>query len=328
MEGIFTISLDFELHWGAIGIKDPDKHAACYKNTTGIVIPRMLELFAEYDVHATWAAVGGLFAKDKEEWKELCPRIKPLYTDEKHDPYKWIELHGLNERQHWAYFAPETIKSILKHPNQEVGTHTFSHFYCWHHIGAREAFLEDLQSSNKAAAKFGFQPLSLVFPKNQVDPSYLRSCYDAGIRIVRSNPNAWFHYTYQGTSNRALKQFVRKTDHYIPLSSDMCYPLELVKASPNEPLQVPRGRLVPAWNPKKRISITFRVRRLIQDIHAAAVRKKSCHFWWHPEDFGDYPEENLKNLKMILDAYGVCKKKYGMKSWNMVDYTTHLPTSS
>jgi peptidoglycan/xylan/chitin deacetylase (PgdA/CDA1 family) len=65
MQGIFTISLDFELHWGVFDKRDRQAREACYKNTLRAV-PQMLELFAKYDVHVTWATVGSLFAANKQ----------------------------------------------------------------------------------------------------------------------------------------------------------------------------------------------------------------------------------------------------------------------
>ena len=70
MPGILTISLDFELHWGGfekwpLGVKDGDSYNQYFLNTRQ-VIPKMLELFAEHEVHVTWATVGMLFHESKD----------------------------------------------------------------------------------------------------------------------------------------------------------------------------------------------------------------------------------------------------------------------
>ncbi len=69
MEGIFTISLDFELHWGVFDKKDRREREACYRNTSSAGA-RMLELFSKYDVHVTWATVGACLPKTKSEWEQ------------------------------------------------------------------------------------------------------------------------------------------------------------------------------------------------------------------------------------------------------------------
>ncbi|HEY1200814.1 MAG TPA: hypothetical protein VGE79_07530, partial [Niastella sp.] len=48
------------------------------------------------------------------------------------------------------------------------------------------------------------------------------------------------------------------------------------------------------------------------------------HLWWHPENFGDYPEQNLNNLRILLEQYKKCKEKYNMTSWNMGEYVDHF----
>ena len=62
--GIFTASLDFELYWG---IRDVTSIQDYEENLKGVpkAIEIMLELFEEYEVHATWATLGFLFAQDE-----------------------------------------------------------------------------------------------------------------------------------------------------------------------------------------------------------------------------------------------------------------------
>lgn len=57
VSGRFVISLDLELLWGVRDHADKDSYGA---NVLGArdAVPRILELFAENGVHATWATVG------------------------------------------------------------------------------------------------------------------------------------------------------------------------------------------------------------------------------------------------------------------------------
>ena len=71
-KGYFVISLDFELFWGMF-----DKHTieSYGERIVGekTAIPKMLALFSEYDIHATWATVGMLMARDRDELLSLLP---------------------------------------------------------------------------------------------------------------------------------------------------------------------------------------------------------------------------------------------------------------
>ncbi|MEP6594740.1 MAG: polysaccharide deacetylase family protein [Ginsengibacter sp.] len=323
MGGIFTISLDFELHWGLLDIIDRKSRIACYQNTLQ-AIPEMLKLFVQYDVHVTWAVVGSMFAKDQKEWEGLKPAVQPDYVNEKLSPYKWVEENGLPNEYEFAHFAPKTIKTILNYSGQETGTHTFSHYYCLAPLKGQEAFSEDLNAAKQAAAKFNIQLRSFVFPRNQFNPKYLKTCYDAGIRAVRTNSPVWYWKKSAGLPERIIKKITRTANDYVTIGERISYSLKTIKITEAEPLQLPRGRALEPWMPKKSINNKLRLRKVIKELHDAAIHDECYHLWWHPESFGDYPEENLNRLRIILEQYKACKERYGMKSWNMGEYADNL----
>jgi hypothetical protein len=71
-KGVFVISLDYELLWGVWDVKDVEKYG---NNIIGVkaVIPRLLELFSRHDLKVTFATVGILFAKNKNELLPYLP---------------------------------------------------------------------------------------------------------------------------------------------------------------------------------------------------------------------------------------------------------------
>ena|ERR1700730_5820125 len=75
MPGVFVVSLDFELRWEVLyrrgGVADYDA------NVLGVrqAIPAMLDLFHDYEIHATWATVGLLFFSNKEDLLLSCPQV-------------------------------------------------------------------------------------------------------------------------------------------------------------------------------------------------------------------------------------------------------------
>lgn len=324
MEGIFTISLDFELHWGVFDKRDRKGREVIYKNTLDL-IPKMLELFAKHEVHVTWATVGSMFANDWHEWEEMKPRTEPKYDVEKYSAYQWVAQHGLDEQYRWAHFAPEMIKIIENYPGQELATHTFSHYYCLEKQYAKNAFDADLRAARGAALKFNSKPVSLVFPRNQFNPDYLKVCYDNGIKAVRSNPDSWYWSPVQDTGSKLMRKFFRTSDAYIQLGNDRTsYSLDSIKVCPGLPLQLPASRFLRPWNPRYKFANTLRLRRLMQELRSAAVRNECYHLWWHPENFGEHPQKNMDNLSILLQHYKKCKDKYGMKSWNMGEYADNM----
>ena len=323
MHGILTISLDFELHWGVFDKKDRKSRTACYQNTLQL-IPRLLALFEKYDVHVTWATVGALFAEDRKEWEHLKPSRLPGYTLERYSAYKWVDQNGLPENFYFAHFAPHEVNAILNYRGQELGTHTFGHYYCLEHQNGFDAFDADLKAAKKAALKFNSHPVSLVFPRNQFNNECLEICYNNDIKVVRSNPAIWFWEPIADGKSQLIRKIFRTGDAYIPLGRRTSYPLSAIAVKKGEPLQLPASRFLRPWSPRHGLANKLSLQRLLKELRTAAMHKECYHLWWHPENFGDYPEENLRNLNLILEEYKRCKDKYGMLSWNMSEYAIHL----
>ena len=67
--GALIISLDFELYWGIRDVKETHEYQSNLEGTK-IAISGILNLFKKYNIHATWASVGFLFAKNTTELRE------------------------------------------------------------------------------------------------------------------------------------------------------------------------------------------------------------------------------------------------------------------
>jgi peptidoglycan/xylan/chitin deacetylase (PgdA/CDA1 family) len=324
MRGIFTVSLDFELHWGVFDKRNRDERKRCYVNTISL-IPSMLELFDKHGVHVTWATVGSLFAKDQQEWEQLKPAAEPAYVNEVYSAYRYVRENGLGKSYDWAHFAPGMIEKILSVPGQELGTHTFSHYYCLEKLNGEDAFGADLSAVQLAASRFNTKTVSLVFPRNQFNPGHLKVCFDNGIKTIRSNPEDWFWSPVPDKGGNLVRKIFRTGDAYLPMASKRTsFPLSSLKPVPGEPLQVPASRFLRPWHPRYKMANQLVLRRLRGEMKTAAVKDECYHLWWHPENFGDYPEENMENLKQILNYYTECKQRYDMTSWNMGEYATHF----
>jgi hypothetical protein len=63
----------------------------------------------------------------------------------------------------------------------------------------------------------------------------------------------------------------------------------------------------------------LRLKRITDCIRLAAVEKKIFHLWWHPHDFGPHREENLAFLRKIIEAFVICRDRYGMRSLTMAE---------
>jgi hypothetical protein len=170
--GVLVVSLDFELYWGLRDVLPLD---ACKASLLGArqAIPRLLKLFADYGIHATWSTVGFLFCDGREALQAAVPAQLPDYDDAKLSPYSSLHNLGASEDEDPYHFAPSLIAKIINTPGQELGGHTLSHYYCLEPGQNRDAFAADLALAQQLAQSQGVMLRSLVLPRNQIETGYL-----------------------------------------------------------------------------------------------------------------------------------------------------------
>jgi Polysaccharide deacetylase len=343
MSGIFTISLDFELHWGGFE-KWPLQPAVekleqgkiffktsktDYKNyflNTRQVIPEMLRLFETYETHVTWATVGLLFHQDKTEVFHTAPAagLRPSYKQEKLSAYTYMTSAGIgeNELDDPFHFAPSLIHRIAETPHQELGTHTYAHYYCNEEGQTVEQFSADLKAAQRIAQKHGVVLKSLVFPRNQFNDAYLKVCFNEGITSVRSNPLDWFWHIDSTQNESPWKRLNRGLDAYFPIGKKNTYAPNTLTARAGYPLCIPASRLLRPYRPGEGVLNRMKIVRIQSEMERAARHQEVYHLWWHPHNFGNFPEESLKSLEQILQHYQRCQSKAGMISLNMGELAT------
>ena len=310
--GALVISLDFELLWGVFDVVDQATKRE-YFNNTRKVIPQVLELFNKNGIHCTWATVGMLFNEDWEEWKKNIPSKIPNYSKNKLSAYNFGQQIASADTEELC-FAPELIKLVMQTPGQELGTHTYSHYYCLEEGQNEEVFKQDLKMSKEKAERFGIAIKSLVFPRNQLKETYLKICFEYGIENVRSNPDSW--YWKDVTSENLLSKIGRTGDAYLNFGKKS-YGIRDLERKQDLPLKQKASRFLRPmenWLLRK-----LKLRRIFTEMELAARKKEIYHLWWHPHNFGEHPEESLEDLKHIIAHYVGLREKYGFTSLNMAE---------
>jgi hypothetical protein len=195
----------------------------------------------------------------------------------------------------------------------ELGTHTYSHFYCHEPGQTIDDFDADLRLAKKVAMPFVADLKSLVFPRNHFNAAYLEVCKSHGVLTVRSNPNIWFWNL--ATKETMVKKAIRSMDAYFAFKSKPTYRLNELPIH-QTPFELPASRFFTPWSPKKILN-TLKMRRILLEMTYAAKNKELYHLWWHPHNFGTYPEQCLEELEIILKHFQQLKKQYGFMSLNM-----------
>ncbi|MBN1610322.1 MAG: polysaccharide deacetylase family protein [Polyangiaceae bacterium] len=313
--GALVISLDFELHWG---VRD---HASAHGPYRSILlgareaVPALLDLFQEYDVAATWAAVGLLFASSREEQLAFAPRIVARYADTRLDPYR--ESTGRDERDDPLHFAGSLIDRIHRTPRQEVATHTYSHFLCVEQGATADAFREDLDSAVRIAQSKGIALTSIVFPRNQHDPRLDGVLQEHGITCYRGCAASWLYQPAQSSREHLARRALRLLDAHLPITGTQAYPLTSVPDGRGL-YNVRAGHLLrPASGAGPHVQM--RLSRIIRAMRRAAETRQVFHLWWHPHNFGVRRPEKVAFLRKILDASIPLRKALGFESLTMAE---------
>lgn len=312
--GAFVISLDFELHWGVCDHEPPD--GPYRPNLLGArkAIPRLLELFERYAISATWAIVGFLFATSREERRRFEPALRPCYYDQNLDPY--AEPLGNGEGDDPLHFAPSLIEQIRRCPEQEIATHTFSHYYCRELGQTVENFKADLNSAIGIAAHRGIQFRSIVFPRNQVNPQYARAVLDAGIICYRGPELGWMHRGITRRERTFGLRVARIADTYVDISGNRIVHWDEI-LEPSGLCNVRASRFLWPYRPGLKALEEKRLKRIIDQVRLAALEDAIFHIWFHPHNFGIRLEQNLQVLEAILQAFAAARDRYGMRSLSM-----------
>lgn len=312
--GVFCISLDFELHWGVC----PRLEVEAYKTNlegTRQAISGMLSLFEQKKIHVTWATVGFLFFDTKAALMQHLPPRFPHYVQEKYSTYRLLEQIGSDEQSDPYHFAAAVIEQIRAVPFQEIGTHTFSHYFCLEEGPDLSDFTSDLYSAQKAASLRNLQLESIVFPRNQYGPEHIKVCAAQGIRQYRGNPEHWLYAPRPRGDESLWVRAVRFLDHYVNIAGNITHPLPLIAA--DGLVNVPAGRFLRPHHPRWHALEPWLIRRIKNEMTQAAQKGHLYHLWWHPHNFGAHTAANLAVLETILEHFEKLSAQYGMKSLNM-----------
>lgn len=311
MNSKFVISLDFELLWGVFDVVDYSSKKQYFRQTRD-VIPQILNLFDQNDIHATWATVGMLFNKDWEEWESNIPEVLPNYTKRELSAYNFGNSIKSTSTEEFC-FAPKLIQQISRTRGQELATHTYSHYYCLEEGQTAESFDKDIEKAVAVASNMNIELKSLVFPRNQIAPEYLRICDKHGIENVRSNPASW--YWKDATSSSILDKLGRTGDAYFNLGKKS-YPINQLYRIQDEPLEQKASRFFRPVEGNKNLR-KLKIKRILSEMEWAAKNDEIYHLWWHPHNFGNLPEESINDLNIILNHFQRLKSKYNFESVNM-----------
>ena len=315
--GALVISLDFELHWGLVDTFSLESIQDRLLGTR-TAIPAILELFEEFEIHATWATVGLLFHHTRDALLAGLPNRRPAAAGDKLSPYDMLSVLGSDEQADPYHYASSIIDRIAAVPHQEIASHSFAH-----HIWDRtpediEAFRADLTTALATARSKGINISCYVFPQNKYGSDLIGVLEQEGMLAFRGDGRPWYWlFDREHKVSQTLFRCLRLLDRHVNLSGGNAYRLESLGQKP--PYNIPGGLGLEYFSHAPWLSAfePLRLRRLTTGLTKAALQQKIFHLWCHPHQFGEGMREKLDFLRRFLSHFADLREKRELESLNM-----------
>ena len=269
---VFTVSLDFELMWGTVDRPYAEKfHSLCAAERRQVV-GRLLDLFEEYDIAATWAIVGHLFL-NQGETGETARATAP--------------------RQGAAdlYYAPDLVDRIRHcRVEQEIGSHTFCHIEMPESKCSRAAAEADVAEVARIARRWGIDMRTLIFPRNLVGHLDVLKRY--GFSCYRGPEPHWY---------AGQPRIVRRVGHLLDIAAAKTPP-SVMPQEESGIWNIPGSMLyTPSFGSRRYVPVWMRVLRAKRGLDHAVKQKQIFHLWFHPTDVVCRMDAMLDGLRRIFD---------------------------
>ena len=292
--GAFTVSIDFELIWGTLDLFGPEGFRDACRIEREVVVQRLLDLFAEYDVRATWCVLGHLFLGEcRAQGGTKHPEIVP-------PRHSWVRegwfAHDpcTDEARSPEFYGRTLVEKIRSCPvPQEIASHSFSHVI-FGDPGCSEATADtEVEACVRLAREMGIELKSFAFPRNRV--GHLPVLARHGFRSYRGPGHRWYE------SEEATGAWGR-----------LAHLWDVVRASP-PPTVVPERDPSGLWNipgsmiyfpmhgVRRFVPVSRRVKRAVKGLDEAARTGRIFHLWFHPTNLSDRTDAMFAGLRAILE---------------------------
>ncbi len=307
-KGKFTISIDTELAWGTFDHGGHQTFKKAYQEERDCV-DQLLSLFKKYNVSATWAVVGHLF----------LDHCDGQHADLKRPKYVWYKKDwfysdpGTNIEKDPIWYGKDIVEKIRDAvPEQDIGSHSFSHLVFSDKGTSRATADSDLKKCVDLASDCGVSLKSFVFPRNA--EGYLDVLSKHGFKVFRRNPDM---NGAIGSKPSLLKRFWFLMVDMLPISPSVYepewngrYQLAVIPAS----MQFRYGYGAACWIPPG-----VRFLKAKQGLKRAIQQGKVFHLWFHPFNFVWKKKKLLREFEAILRFASEMREQQKLEILSMAD---------
>ena len=312
-KGIFTISLDFELIWGTLDLFGTDGFGRDCLVEREQVIGRLLDLFTEFEVPATWCILGHLFLDHCE------PQGGVRHPEIVRPRHKWFTNDWFandpcgTESTQPLFFGRKLVDMIRSCPvPQEIGSHSFSHVIFGDEGCSEQTASTELAACVKLADEIGLRLKSFAFPRNE--PGHLDLLPKYGFTNYRGPEPNWYYKT-------GYPSIVRRLAHLADVALAASPPVVTPEVTHNGLVNIPGSMIYfPRHGFRRYIPMSVRIRRAVKGLKAAVAQKRIFHLWFHPTNLaGDREtmDAMFGGLHEILESAQALRRQGGIEFLTM-----------
>ena len=315
LPGAFTISIDLELAWGQPDIPYRDEELEAVGREREIV-RRLCMLFERYSIRATWAVVGHLLMREpavRDAKGRAHPALpRPMVRNEVRDWF--FQLPAGMDANWYAMDLIEAVRAAA--PQQEIGSHSFSHLLYDEQTTLHDAVANDLAKARELHRREGLPFDSFVFPRNQV--GYRQQLADAGLKAYRGHTPRW----QDDFRPAALRRMFNLLTFVLGIPPGTVVP---TRDRATGLVNVPDSMLLMSRNGLRRLIRRGNLVRMAgAGLDCAAKSGRTFHLWFHPSNFSHHTEEQLGVLEDILRHAVLLRDKGQLELLTMGDHARRL----
>ena len=299
--GGFTLSLDFELIWGTLDHHGPEGFRRQCGIEREIVIDRLLELLAEFEISATWCVVGHLFLDScsPQAGVKHPDIVRPAHSWSNGD---WFGHDPCGTEKSDPIFYGATLVQKIKACSvpQEIGCHSFSHVIFGDGGCSRQTASSEVVACVRLARAQGIELRSFAFPRNSV--GHLDVLQEQGFTCYRGPEPVWWE-------RPRLPHVVKRLGHLTDVLSARRPPVVLPHLTTEGVWNLPGSMMYfPMHGNRRYIPTRLRVRRAVKGLDRAARERRIFHLWLHPTNLAEETEHMFHGLRSVFERAAALRR--------------------
>lgn len=303
-KGYFLFSLDTELAWGYFDQYRPGRFSSGGVRERK-AIRRLLDIFDEFEISATWAVVGHMFFASCEKC-EVCPVLewKGKYSS-------FEQIYDTNDQLWYGADVIDLLQS--RSTRHEIGFHGYTHKVFDERVMTEAEAKTEITEWRRLAARKNITPYSVAFPRNRA--GHLGAFKDAGYICYRGD-----ELRPRGSRFTLLNKAMNVFDLILQIRTPLVYESILDESGL---VNLPASRWLFGMNRRVEAALdsvglsTLRIRPMVEAVKRAAHEGRIVHIWAHPEEFKT--DADFEKLRFLLRHVAGEIKKGSMQSITMID---------